>query len=71
MSGNSRKTGEICEPESAVVRLSFRSTGKTLFPVGERSAVYWLNHRIEESEMNDKEKLLEIELQLAELNRSR
>ena len=35
------------------------------------AAVYWLNHRIEESELNVKEKLLEIELQLAELNRSR
>lgn len=35
------------------------------------AAVYWLNHRIEESELNVKEKLLEIELQLAELTRAR
>jgi len=35
------------------------------------AAVYWLNHRIEESELNVKEKLLEIELHLAELSRSR
>lgn len=33
------------------------------------AAVYWLNHRIEESELNVKEKLLEIELHLAELTR--
>jgi hypothetical protein len=30
------------------------------------AAVYWLNHRIEESELNVKEKLLELELHLAE-----
>lgn len=30
------------------------------------AAVYWLNHRIEESELNVKEKLLELELQVAE-----
>ena len=35
------------------------------------AAVYWLNHSIEESELNVKEKLLEIELQLAELTRAR
>lgn len=35
------------------------------------AAVYWLNHRIEESELNVKEKLLEIELHLAELTSSR
>lgn len=35
------------------------------------AAVYWLNHRIEESELNVKEKLLEIELHLAELTRTR
>ena len=35
------------------------------------AAVYWLNHRIEESELNMKEKLLEIELHLAELARAR
>lgn len=35
------------------------------------AAVYWLNHRIEEAELNVKEKLLEIELHLAELTRAR
>jgi hypothetical protein len=30
------------------------------------AAVYWLNHRIEESELNVKEKLVELELHLAE-----
>ena len=35
------------------------------------AAVYWLNHRIEESELNVREKLLEIELHLAELTRTR
>ena len=31
------------------------------------AAVYWLNHRIEEAELNVKEKLLELELHIAEL----
>ncbi len=40
-----------------------------IFLIG--AAVYWLNHRIEESELNVREKLLEIELHLAELTRAR
>lgn len=35
------------------------------------AAVYWLNHRIEDSELNITERLLRMELQLAELSQSR
>ncbi len=35
------------------------------------AAVYWLNYRIEQSELNTREKLLQIELRLAEMTEKR